>query len=76
MSACAAGPRAVNVASVRHEINDTIHKETNDRDVTSMGKVSGDHAVVYTSTKTGGRQEETWVKAGGTWKLDKATAMN
>jgi hypothetical protein len=76
VSACATGPRAVNVASVRHEINDTIQAQQADRTVTSMGKVTTERAVVYTTSKAGTRQEETWVKDGANWKLDKSSAMN
>ncbi len=76
VTACATGPRAVNVASVRHEINDTIQAQQADRNVTSMGKVSAERAVVYTTSRAGTRQEETWVKDGAGWKLDKSTASN
>lgn len=76
VSACATGPRAINVSSVRHEINDTIQAQQADRTVTSMGKVTTERAVVYTTSKAGTRQEETWVKDGPSWKLDKSTAMN
>ncbi len=76
VSACATGPRAINVASVRHEINDTIQVQQADRNVTSMGKVTTERAVVYTTSKDGTRQEETWVKDGAAWRLDKASAMN
>jgi hypothetical protein len=65
----------VNVASARHEINETIQQTTNDRSVTSMGKVTAVTAVVYTTTRTGTRQEEAWTKASGSWKLDKASAV-
>jgi hypothetical protein len=72
-TACAAtGPRPVNVASVRNEINATIQAEHGERSVTSMGKVTNDHAVVYTTLAAGGRQEETWVKTAGAWKLEKS----
>jgi molybdopterin-guanine dinucleotide biosynthesis protein len=79
LTACASSGganRPINVAAVRHEINDTIHADKNDRDVTAMGRVRADNAVVYTTSKTGVRQEETWVKAGGAWKLDKAVSMS
>jgi hypothetical protein len=79
LTACASSGganRPVNVAAVRHEINDTIHAEKGDRDVTSMGKVRADSAVVYTTSKSGVRQEETWSKAGGSWKLEKAAALS
>lgn len=76
VSACATGPRAVNVASVRHDINDTIQVQQADRSVTAMGKTTPGRAVVYTTSKAGVRQEETWVKDGAAWRLDKSTAMN
>jgi len=81
VSACAttstntAGPR-VNVASVRHDINEQIQADTADRSVISMGKVTGDRAVVFTQLKTGARQEETWSKAGGNWKLETAAQVS
>ena len=56
----------VNVAAVRQE----IQEQASDRRVTSMGKVTPDRAVVFTQLSTGGRQEETWTKASGTWKLE------
>ncbi|HEY4178656.1 MAG TPA: hypothetical protein VGM90_17540 [Kofleriaceae bacterium] len=77
LSACATtGPRPVNVAAVRHEIDDSIKTSSADRSVTSMGKVTGDHAVVYTTLKTGARQEEAWSKTGGAWKMDHATVVS
>lgn len=83
-SACAStvggGPATssgrVNVASARHEINETIQQTTNDRSVSSMGKVTADTAIVYTTSRTGTRQEEAWTKASGNWKLDKASAID
>ena len=81
VSACAttatntAGPR-VNVAAVRHEISDTIQSDTADRSVTSMGKVTADRAIVFTQLKTGARQEETWSKTGGSWKLETAAQVS
>lgn len=80
LSACATtghGASApINVAVVRHEIADTIRAQAGDRAITSMGRVTADRAVVFTSLRTGGRQEEAWVKHGGQWTLDKATAMD
>lgn len=75
-AACATGPRAVNVAAVRHEINDTLAAQNADRSVTAMGKTSQERAVVYTTSNAGVRQEETWVKDGAAWRLDKSSAMN
>lgn len=75
VSACASGPRPVNVAAVRTEINTTIQSSAGDRTVTSMGKTSVDRATVFTTTKTGVRQEETWIKANGSWKMENAAAL-
>ncbi|MDX2086204.1 MAG: hypothetical protein SFX73_00085 [Kofleriaceae bacterium] len=72
-TACAsAGPRPVNVATIRNQISGVIRAESSDRTITSMGKVSNERAVVYTTGPTGGRQEETWVKSGDAWKLEKS----
>jgi hypothetical protein len=83
-SACAStiggGPTTssgrVNVASARHEINESIQQTTNDRSVTSMGKVTAESAIVYTTSRTGARQEESWTKVSGSWKLDRASAID
>ncbi len=79
-SACATtqstSPNApVNVAAVKHEIDDTIQAQHGDRSIHSMGKTSRDRAVVYTTSKAGVKQEETWVKTGDTWRLENATAL-
>ena len=76
VSACASGPRAVNVAAVRTEINETIQSSSADRTVTSMGKTTPDRATVFTTRKTGTRQEENWVKDNGAWKMENASALN
>ncbi|MGE0395938.1 MAG: hypothetical protein AB7T06_04350 [Kofleriaceae bacterium] len=76
VSACASGPRPVNVAAVRAEINETIQSSSGDRTVTSMGKTATDRATVFTTSKTGTRQEETWVKANGRWQMENASALN
>jgi hypothetical protein len=76
VSACASGPRPVNVAAVRTEINQSIASSNGDRTVTSMGKTSTDHATVFTTSKAGTRQEETWVKANGSWKMENASAIS
>lgn len=77
-TACAGSQakRPINVAAVRHEINDTIAVQTNDRSVTSMGKVTAERATVFTTAKTGLRAEETWVKSDAGWKLDSSTAID
>ena len=77
--ACATtgGPRPINIAGVRNEIQGTIRSTTNDRQIHSMGRVREDRAVVYTTNKqTGARQEETWVKDGPSWKLENAQALS
>jgi hypothetical protein len=33
-------------------------------------------AVVYTTSKAGAHQEETWVRANGEWKLDHSVASD
>ncbi len=67
--------RPVNVAAVRSEINGTIRAHENDRTIHSMGKVSAERAVVYTTSKSGAKQEETWIRDGGGWKLEGASAV-
>lgn len=78
LSACAStgANRPVNVAAVRTEINDTIQASAADRTVTSMGKTTPERATVFTTNKAGTRQEETWVKDGGAWKMENASALN
>ncbi len=63
-----------NVAAVRDEIKSTIGRE---RAIVSMGKVSADHAVVYTAPRAGEpvANEETWVRDSHGWKLDHSTAI-
>ena len=67
-------PGNVNVAAVRDEIAHTIGK---DRAVVSMGKVSADHAIVYTAPRPGQpvSSEETWIHDANGWKLEHATAL-
>jgi len=45
------------------------------RTIQSMGKTSSDRAVVYTASADGVKQEEVWVKSGGTWTLETKTAV-
>jgi hypothetical protein len=78
-AACAPAtrPGTVNVAAVRSEINGSIRSTTNDRSIHSMGKVTPERAVVYTTSKDGAtKQEETWVRDGSGWKLENASAMS
>lgn len=80
LSACApaaTGPGGhVNVAVIRHQISDEIKAEHGDRTITSMGKVTPDHAQVYTTNASGVKTEETWVKDASGWKLENKSAMN
>jgi hypothetical protein len=78
-TACAPStrPGVVNVAAVRSQINGEIHSTTNDRSIRSMGKVTPERAVVYTTSNDGAtRQEEIWVKSGGAWKQESATQLS
>ncbi|MGE0867349.1 MAG: hypothetical protein AB7P03_02220 [Kofleriaceae bacterium] len=75
-AACAhtSGPRPINVAAVRHEIADQIELSNEPRPITSMGKVTEQTAVVY--TKRGDRrQEETWVRVPGGWRLERTEVV-
>ena len=78
IAACAPAtrPGTVNVAAVRSEINGTIRSTDNDRTVTSMGKVTPEKAVVYTTTKDGAtKQEEVWVRNGDAWTKESASKL-
>ena len=66
------GPRPVNVAVVRHEIDAAIHGE---RKITSVGHVTNDRAVVYTAKDSNARAEETWIRAADGWKLEHAASL-
>jgi len=70
-----ARPRPINVAAVKNQIAASLEGTTPDRQITSMGRVTAERAVVYTTTASGDRQEETWVKSGGAWKLEAATPI-
>ena len=76
-SACAttSGPHPTNVAHVRADIWATMKSQPPERTIQAMGKTTPDRAVVYTRSKTGARQEETWVRDNGTWRLDHAVAV-
>ena len=77
-AACAPAtrPGTVNVASVRSDISDSIHDTTNDRTIMSMGKVTDQKAVVYTTSKDGmTKQEEVWVRDGDSWKQESASKI-
>ena len=79
IAACAPAtrPGTVNVAAVRSEINGSIRSHENDRSIHSMGKVTPDRAVVYTTSKDGAtKQEEVWVKSGEGWKQESATRLS
>ena len=78
-SACAPAsrPGAVNVAAVRSEINGSIRSTANDRTIHSMGKVTPERAVVYTTSKDGAtKQEEVWTKNGDAWKQESSTKLS
>ena len=64
--------RPVNVASVKHQIEDAMDGS---RTVTAMGRTRADAAVVYTRDKSGARHEESWIRQGGSWKLASSTAL-
>jgi hypothetical protein len=79
-TACASSssprPGTVNIAAVRSDINDSIRSTTNDRSIHSMGKVTPDQAVVYTTSKDGAtKQEEVWVREGDAWKQQSSTKI-
>jgi len=65
-----------NVAHVRLQIQAAMHTQAPERTITAMGHTTEDSAVVFTTTKAGARQEETWVRANGSWKLDHAVAAD
>jgi hypothetical protein len=65
----------VNVAAVRNEIKAEIKTENDGRTIQSMGRTRHDSAVVYTTTASGERLEETWAKVDGRWKLQTKTAL-
>jgi hypothetical protein len=79
-SACATttttGAHPTNVAHVRLEIAAAMQTQSPERTIQSMGKTTDDRAIVYTKSKAGARQEETWVRANGSWKLDHAVAAD
>jgi hypothetical protein len=78
-SACATtstgAAHPTNVAHVRQDIWATMQTQTPERTISAMGKTTDTRAVVYTKSKTGARQEETWVRDGSGWKLDHAVAV-
>ena len=75
--ACAhsTGPRPINVAAVRQDISAQIRAENGDRTIQSMGRVRETEAVVFTTSASGEKLEETWVKTDGVWKLQTKTAL-
>src|SRR5689334_15819112 len=72
-SATAAHP--TNVAHVRQAIWSAMQTQSPERTISAMGKTTEVRAVVYTKTKAGARQEETWVHDTTGWKLDHAVAV-
>jgi hypothetical protein len=78
IAACAPAtrPGTVNVAAVRSEINGTIRSQENDRAIHSMGKVTPERAVVFTTSKDGTtKQEEVWVRSGNAWSKESASKL-
>jgi hypothetical protein len=78
-TACAPAtrPGTVNVAMVRSEINGSIRSTTNDRAIHSMGKVTPEKAIVYTTSKDGAtKQEEVWVRDGSSWKQESSSKIS
>ncbi|MFT3694976.1 MAG: hypothetical protein QM831_17635 [Kofleriaceae bacterium] len=76
VGACAGSqPHYTNVAAVRHEISDQIDHDASSgsstkRSIVSMGHTTNDSAVIFTQTaKDSPKREETWVNAGGQWKM-------
>jgi len=65
-----------NVAHVRLAIWSSMQTQAPERTIAAMGKTTDDRAIVYTKTKAGVRQEETWVRENGSWKLDHAVAAD
>jgi hypothetical protein len=79
LSACAhSAPGAkepINIAAVRHEIDDAIDAKENDRQIHSMGAVRAQSAVVFTTADDGTQSEETWTRVNGGWQLQTRTAL-
>ena len=73
-TACAhsSGPHYVNVAAIRHQIDDAITVDpVPRRSIVSMGHVTDDVAVVYTQGSSAEpRREETWVRVGKSWRRE------
>jgi hypothetical protein len=65
-----------NVAHVRLAIASAMQTQSPERTIASMGKTTDDRAIVYTTSKTGAHQEETWVRDSSGWKLDHAVATD
>ena len=65
-----------NVAHVRLAIASAMQTQAPERTIASMGKTTDDRAIVYTKTKAGARQEETWVRDSSGWRLDHAVAID
>jgi hypothetical protein len=79
LSACAttsSGTHPTNVAHVRQQIWSAMQTQTPERHISAMGHTTVERAVVYTTTKAGVRQEETWVHDATGWKLDHAVAAD
>lgn len=71
----ASSSHPTNVAHVRLEIWSAMQAQSPERTISAMGKTTEVRAVVYTKTKAGARQEETWVRDTAGWKLDHSVAV-
>ncbi len=65
-----------NIAHVRLQIWSAMQTTPPERTIQAMGKTTDDRAIVYTKTKAGVRQEETWVRDASGWKLDHTVAAD
>lgn len=65
----------VNVAAVRQDIRAEIAADNDGRTIHSMGRVRNDSAIVFTTTASGEKLEESWAKVDGRWKLQTKTAL-
>jgi hypothetical protein len=70
-----AASHPTNVAHVRLEIWSAMQAQSPERTISAMGKTTDVRAVVYTKSKAGARQEETWVRDTSGWKLDHSVAV-
>ncbi len=78
LSACATtgANHPTNVAHVRQQIWAAMQTQAPERTIQAMGHTTENSAVIYTTTKAGARQEETWVRDSSGWKLDHSVAAD